>query len=80
MLFCLCTDGKTIRTEAIIGIVAATVIIIALLALGVAVCRSRKKFQAFASGSEFLMFSFLSLGDCLLDTFKYFLQFGFVCA
>ncbi|VVB07659.1 unnamed protein product [Arabis nemorensis] len=43
--------GKKIRTEAIIGIVAATVIIIALLALGVAVCRSRKKFQAFASGT-----------------------------
>uniref|UniRef100_A0A1J3H087 Putative cysteine-rich receptor-like protein kinase 30 n=1 Tax=Noccaea caerulescens TaxID=107243 RepID=A0A1J3H087_NOCCA len=48
-------DGKTIQTGAIIGIVAATVIAISLLALGAAVCRRRKKYQAFASGSEFLM-------------------------
>lgn len=57
-----CTDEKTIHTGTIIGIVVATVIIMALLALGVAVCRSRKKYQAFASESEFLLFSFLSAG------------------
>jgi hypothetical protein len=46
-----CTDEKTIHTGTIIGIVivVAMVIIMALLALGVSVCRSRKKYQAFAS-------------------------------
>jgi len=59
-----CTDEKTIHTGTIIGIVivVAMVIIMALLALGVSVCRSRKKYQAFASESEFLLFSFLSAG------------------
>jgi len=57
-----CTDEKTIHTGTIIGIVVAMVIIMALLSLGVSVCRSRKKYQAFASESEFLLFSFLSAG------------------
>ncbi|CAH8355728.1 unnamed protein product [Eruca vesicaria subsp. sativa] len=43
-------DGKTIGNGAIIGIVLATLIIIlALLALGVAFCRSRQKYKAFSS-------------------------------
>ncbi|EFH48848.1 kinase family protein [Arabidopsis lyrata subsp. lyrata] len=42
-------DEETIHPGITIGIVVATVIIMALLALGVAVCRSRKKYQAFAS-------------------------------
>lgn len=59
-------DGKTIGKGAVIGIVTATVVSVVIFALGVGVCRSRKKkYQAFTLESKFQT----------VDIFEYFLYF-----